>query len=259
MITEQICLDIVRSFYLGEGTEAPRETSSTIEHGLPPARLIRQLLPKYSLSDIEAALRWLEYGEYVSYSGYGFAPRMVIQLTAKGLQFAQSGALDDTERSFVYQEDPYACFVARQFRPEDEQLFNYLSDNVLRSLSTAAWDGKAEGLDSFRGEIIEKIRKARFFICLLTHRAKLDTGSHASSVWLYQETGAAVALGKKPLVLVEAGMDDHYAGELQKTYEYIPFDRENFRGAFEEAGRRLKSDLSLNHIPLRTPRNLTSG
>jgi hypothetical protein len=69
------------------------------------------------------------------------------------------------------------------------------------------------------------------------------------SVWLYQETGAAVALGKKPLILVEQGMDEHFAGELQKNYEYIPFCRAEYESSFQELGRRVRGDLAANHIP----------
>jgi hypothetical protein len=58
-----------------------------------------------------------------------------------------------------------------------------------------------------------------------------------------------VALGKKPLLLVEDGLDDHYAGELQKNYEYIPFLRAGFEDAFRAVGRRILNDLEANHIP----------
>ena len=46
-------------------------------------------------------------------------------------------------------------------------------------------------------------------------------------------------------------MDDHFAGELQKNYEYIPFQRETFREAFGEVSRRIQNDLNEHFIPLR--------
>jgi hypothetical protein len=76
----------------------------------------------------------------------------------------------------------------------------------------------------------------------------MEDGTFASSVWLYQETGAAVALGKMPLVVVE--MHEHYAGELQKNYQYIRVERPHFGGAVSEAVRRLNGDLTDNHILL---------
>ena len=239
------------TFDLAEGSGAqPNESKTSIEHALPTGDVYRYLLPRYSLAEIETAIRWLELGGYISYSGYGFAPRMAMQLTDKGVQLAENGRLEGQERELVYQEDPYAAFVARQFRDDDYLLFKYLEQGVLAPLGIQALDGRVDGIEAFRGEILRKIRCSRFFICLLTRREQLVNGKFASSVWLYQETGAAVAFGKKPLILVEDGIDDHFAGELQKNYEYIPFIRGAFEAPFQEAGRRVQSDLEANHIPL---------
>jgi hypothetical protein len=263
VITEGICLDVVRELHGMEWgmtrtlrlddspTATPDVQRETVSHAMPPGHLIRLLLPRYSLSDVEAAVRWLEIGEYLSSSGYGFAPRLLIHLTTTGVALAQRGRLEDGERNLVYQEDPYAAFVARQFAPKDDPLFEYLRDTVLGPLGIAAVDGRVDGIEAFRGDILRKIRASRFFVCILTHRKQLQDGAWASSVWLYQETGAAVALGKRPLILVENGMDDHFAGELQKNYEYIPFQRETFREAFGEVSRRIQNDLNEHFIPLR--------
>jgi hypothetical protein len=264
VITEQICLDVVRTLYRRTSTmnldlnlddapgAQPATSKSSMEHALPPSHVYRELLPRYSLSDVEAAIRWLEIGGYIGYSGVGLAPRLVMQLTDKGIRLAETGRLEDDERRLVYQEDPYAAFVARQFCDDDSPLFTYLQESVLKPIGFQALDGRVDGIEAFRGEILRKIRLARFFLCLLTHRKQLLDGRFASSVWLYQETGAAVALGKKPLILVEDGMDGHFAGELQKNYEYIPFSRTSYEQAFEEVGRRLQNDLMANHIPLRS-------
>ena len=171
-------------------------------------------------------------------------------LTLQGIALAKDGRLSDAERGLVYQDDPYAAFIARQFQEDDVDLYEYLRDSILAPIGVDVLDGQVDGLDSFRGEIIRKIRRARFFICLLTHRHALADGSYASSVWLYQETGAAVALGKKPLILVERGMHEHYAGELQKTYEYLSFDRSDYKDRFSEVARRLQADRRANHIRL---------
>jgi hypothetical protein len=264
MITEQICIDIVRTLYAQTSTMTltlspddspdakPKRTTRPVEHGLPPRRVYLQLLPRYALTDLDTAVRWLELGEYIGYTGWGIAaPRQVMYLTERGLRLVTAGRLDDTERGLVYQEDPYAAFVARQFRIEDASFFEHLRDRVLRPIGIEALDGQVDGIEAFRGEILRKIRIARYFICVLTHRCQLIGGTFASSVWLYQETGAAVAMGKKPLILVEDNMDEHFAGELQKNYEYVPFRRSDFEVAFDEVGRRLRNDLQANHIPLR--------
>ena len=172
-----------------------------------------------------------------------------LTLTPKGVAFAKAGALPLADRELLYTEDPYSVFVARQFCAQDDPLFGILTKEIPKS-GFAIHDGRVDGLDAFRGEILRKIRKARFFLCLLTHRAEIKSGGFASSVWLYQETGAAVALGKKPLVLVEEGMHEHYAGEMQKNYEYITFSRPNFAAVLPEVVRRIHGDLTANHIPL---------
>jgi hypothetical protein len=234
-----------------DGGQPGKSSASSIEHALPTGHLYRELLPHYSLADLETAVRWLEIGDYLSYTGWGFSPKMAMQLTVKGIGLAETGALEGDERQLVYQEDPYAAFVARQFRDEDLPLFQYIKDSVLAPFGIEALDGRVDGIEAFRGDILRKIRSARFFICLLTRREQLQNGSFASSVWLYQETGAAVAFGKKPLILVEEGMGEHFAGELQKNYEYILFSRSQYESPFQQVGRRVQSDLDANNIPLR--------
>jgi hypothetical protein len=262
MVTEAICLAVVqrlrgqhttltRTMNLDDSPDAvPNVRESHYDDALPPGKLIRFLLATYPLADIEAALRWMEIGEYVGEISLGVLwPRALLNLTPKGIAFADAGRLDAAERDLLYQEDPYAAFVARQFSGDDE-LFSFLADGVLAPIGIKALDGRVDGIEAFRGEILRKIRLARFFVCILTRRAELRDGTFASSVWLYQETGAAVALGKKPLILVEAGLGEHYAGELQKNYEYIPFARPDYAEAFRGVGQRIVHDLKANHIPL---------
>jgi hypothetical protein len=208
-------------------------------------------LGTYSLSTIGDTIRWLELTGFISRVKWGVVGPELLQLTDSGAEFARRRQLDDRNRKLLYTEDPYSVFVARQFLEADEPLYTQLA-SALGEAGFSPLDGRVDGVDAFRGEILRKVRIARFFVCLLTHREELKTGGFASSVWLYQETGAAVALGKKPLLLVESGMHDHYAGELQKNYEYIPFDRGGFGQVLPQVVRRLNGDLSANHIPLRT-------
>lgn len=261
MITEGLCLAVVRTirgqrwtmtqkWNLDDSPGAtPKTQQSSHEDAIPPGRLIRFLLPEYALDEIHAAIEWLEIGGYLGSTGWGMlAPRQLLTLTQKGIAFADSGRLDAEERRFVYQEDPYAAFVARQFADVDVPLYTVLAEEVLRHIGVKVFDGRVDGIEAFRGEILRKIRLARFFVCILTKRSELTAGGFASSVWLYQEAGAAVALGKKPLILVEDGLDSHYAGELQKNYEYIPFNRSDFGTRFTEVARRIGSDWESHGI-----------
>lgn len=261
MLTETMVVTAVRLLHGRECTVAqttntadgPIVKESTERNALPPSAVLRSLLSKYGLADAEATVRWLEIGEYVGYSGWGLiAPKQLMVLTDKGVQLAESGRLEAHELEMVYREDPYSVFVARQFRDQDSDLFSHLRDEVLRPIGLVAIDGNVDGIEAFRGEILRKISLARYFVCLLTRRAELASGGFASSVWLYQEIGAAVALGKRPLVLVEDGIDSHFAGELQKNYEFIPFTRNDFADAFLEVSRRISGDMAANHIPRST-------
>ena len=59
-----------------------------------------------------------------------------------------------------------------------------------------------------------------------------------------------MAYDKKPLILVEEGIDPNFVGELQKVYEYLTFTRSNHPRVFETALGRFKADLKAANIPL---------
>jgi len=248
MVTEATCLDVALRIY----EQRTKIGQSEELNALPTSELYRRLLGVYSFSVIDDTVRWLEIGQFLGRSGIGIIgvnSLYAYTLTPKGVAFAKSRSLPSADRELLYTEDPYGVFLARQFLTQDDVLFEVLTKTLPKS-GFAIHDGRVDGLDAFRGEILLKIRRARFFLCLLTHREEIKGGGFASSVWLYQETGAAVALRKKPLVLVEEGMHEHYAGEMQKNYEYITFSRSNFASVLPEVVRRLQGDLTANHIPL---------
>ncbi len=231
----------------GEGE--PRK--STDQDASTDSDIYRHLLPRYQLSDVDAAMRWLELGSYIAQSSATIRGPFWRVLTDKGRAAADRGAVPEDDRKLLYrQEEPYAVFVAHQFNRDDSDLVAYIRERVLAPNGFRLSDGRADGLEEFRAAILAKIRQARFFVCLLTKRAALASGSFASSVWLYQETGVAVAYGKKPLLLVEEGIDSEYVGELQRIYEHITFTRSNHPERFEAVARRLLVDLEANNIPL---------
>jgi hypothetical protein len=263
MVSESICLAILR-FMRGHKltvtqTVAEGEPSrSTEEDAAAAAHIYRNLLRQYSLADIDAAMRWLELGEYFGRSGFGIHGPFWHVLTDKGRQVADSGSFSEEEKRLLYQEqEPYEVFMAHQFNTDDTDLVSYIREKVLEPLGFTMLDGRADGLEEFRTSILAKMRRARFFLCLLTKRRELASGEFASRVWLYQETGAAVAFGKKPLLLVEDGISSEYVGELQSIYEHIIFTRSNHPSRFEAIGRRFLADLEANNIPKPRGRRLT--
>jgi hypothetical protein len=134
----------------------------------------------------------------------------------------------------------------------------FVRESVLDPRGFNVLEGRAEGLEDFRTAILNKIRRARFFLCLLTQRATLSSGDYVSSVWLYQETGVAVAYGKKPLLLVEEGVGKEYVGELQRIYEYVPFTRSNHARVFPGIAKRFLADLESCKIPAPKQRKNTA-
>ncbi len=259
MVSELLCLQIARclhgrtsvfsrTFNL-EDNAPPKTERSEEKNSLTEASLIRPLLAEHDLADIEAAIRWLQLGEYLGRTQWGLGGPWVHVLTPKGVELCERGGFPEQERRLFYHEEPHQVFLAHQFRSEDEGL-----ESALRAtLSDAGYvvvDGQVDGLEQFRQAIFAKIKRSRFFVCLLTQRARLEAGGAVSSVWLYQEIGAAVALKKSPLLFVEDGMDPHFAGELQKTYEYVPFTRGSASPQWCKAVSRLNTDLAREGIPL---------
>jgi hypothetical protein len=262
MVSELICLAILQ-FVHGHShsyrmlhPNMRRTETWTMQHAASDSDIYRHLLSRYDLAEIDAAMRWLELGQYIGcieWERTDFDNPLSRKLTDKGCEAADRNRIPEDEKKLLYQEqDPYAVFVAHQFNRDDSDLVAYLRDRVLIPNGLKLLDGRAEGLEEFRTAILVKIRQARFFLCLLTKRTQLVSGSFASSVWLYQETGVAVAYGKKPLLLVEEGIDSEYVGELQRIYEHITFTRSNHPERFEALNRRILIDLETNNIPLPT-------
>lgn len=254
-VSEKVCLDVVQAIYecgflnkrqVQEGDKI--KEIEEMEYSAKESPLYRKLLVTYSFSQIDAAIRWLTYGEYI------LPHRGIYLLLERGCKVVEQDGFADEERKLFYgQEDPYAVFMAHQFNEDDADIVAYIREKVLEPNGFSMIDGRADGLEEFRGSILKKIRQSRFFLCLLTKRAELAAGGFASSTWLYQETGMAVACNKKPLLLVERGIDSHFIGEFQKIYEYIPFTRSNHPKAFEVIIRKLCFDLESNHIPMPKP------
>jgi hypothetical protein len=213
-------------------------------------QIYRTFLKDYSLEDIDTGMRWLKYGGYLSQTSRTIRGPFWNVLTEKGKAVADQGAFDDEEKNLFYRlEDPYSVFVAHQFNKDDQDVVDYIRDTVLAPEGYKLLEGRAEGLEEFRQSILSKIQKGRFFICLLTKQTELVSGQYASSVWLYQETGVAVAYGKRPLLLVEEGISTEYIGELQRIYEYITFTRINYPRKFKAICRRFNVDLKVALIP----------
>jgi hypothetical protein len=105
-----------------------------------------------------------------------------------------------------------------------------------------------EGFLIFTGEnsntfisqaILERIKKSEFFLCLMTRADEKKDGTYTTSPWLLEEKGAALALSKKLVMMVEDGVND--IGGLQGDWQRIHFSPKSFTSAVIRAIDQLKS------------------
>ena len=190
MVSESICLEILQ-FLRGKnltGKTSMEVTSTDVTvnpytnaEAAEPSDIYRHLLGKYQLSYIDSAMRWLELGIYIGKKGQGYGGIILAEwysLIDKGREAAGQGRFSDEERRLLYQEeDPYAVFVAYQFNKGDTDVVTYIRDRVLVPNGFKFLDGRVEGLEEFRTRILQNIRQARFFLCLLTKRLPLASGT----------------------------------------------------------------------------------
>ena len=87
--------------------------------------------------------------------------------------------------------------------------------------------------------ILTKIMDSEFFVCLMTKEAEKKDGSFTTSPWLLEEKGAALALKKMIVLMIEEGVTDF--GGLQGDWQRIHFTPQSFTSAVLRAIDQLKS------------------
>ena len=87
--------------------------------------------------------------------------------------------------------------------------------------------------------ILERIRRAEYFLCLMTRAHERKDGTFATSSWLLEEKGAALALGKRIVLMVEDGVED--IGGLQGDWQQIRFKPKEFTVKALQAAQQLAS------------------
>jgi response regulator RpfG family c-di-GMP phosphodiesterase len=87
--------------------------------------------------------------------------------------------------------------------------------------------------------ILERIRLCEFFVCLMTRADEKKDRTFTTSPWLLEEKGAALAMGKRIVLMVEDGVND--IGGLQGDWQRIHFTAKSFTSAAIRAVDQLKS------------------
>lgn len=131
--------------------------------------------------------------------------------------------------------EPKTVFLSHRFAEDDyvEGLSSYLEQSGFRVVT-----GKAAS-DSIGKAVLNRIRETEFFLCLLTRTDEKIDGTYATSAWLLQELGAAIAFGKKLVIMVEDGVTD--LGGLQGDWQRIHFGAKGFLKAALGAVDQLRS------------------
>jgi hypothetical protein len=87
--------------------------------------------------------------------------------------------------------------------------------------------------------ILERIRSCEFFVCLMTRSDEKKDGTYTTSTWLLEEKGAALAMNKRIVLIVEDGVND--IGGLQGDWQRIHFTAKSFTSAAIRAVDQLNS------------------
>ena len=115
---------------------------------------------------------------------------------------------------------------------------------------------KTSGFDVITGEeantyisdaILDRIARCEYFLCLMTPRTQKVDGTFTTSPWLLEEKGAALALRKRVVLMVQTGVTD--VGGLQGDYQRIEFSEKEFLKAALQAVRQLRSYAGGNDSP----------
>jgi hypothetical protein len=87
--------------------------------------------------------------------------------------------------------------------------------------------------------VLQRISEANYFVCLMTRDKEKVDGNYTTSPWLLEEKGAALALKKPVVLLVEHGVDEF--GGLQGDWQRIHFGPKGYLNAALQAVGQLNS------------------
>jgi hypothetical protein len=99
---------------------------------------------------------------------------------------------------------------------------------------------KGDSANTFVSQaVLQRIKDSEFVLCLITRAEEKTDGTFATSGWLLEEKGAALAFGKPLVLMVEDGVTD--IGGLQGDWQRIHFTAKGFLKAALQAVDQLKS------------------
>jgi hypothetical protein len=123
--------------------------------------------------------------------------------------------------------------------------YRFIEDDYVEGLRTLL---EKEGFKVITGDnaggyisrsILERIEMSEFFLCLMTRDKEKTDSTFTTSPWLLEEKGAALAMNKKIVLMVEEGVTD--IGGLQGDWQRIHFTAKGFTRAVLRAIDQLKT------------------
>jgi hypothetical protein len=146
---------------------------------------------------------------------------------------------NENEKSYRAKQDipSKSVFISCRFAEDDyvNGLCRLLEQNGFRIIT-----GKATNTYISKA-ILNRIKECEFFLCLMTRYEEKKDGAFTTSSWLLEEKGAALAYGKRIVIMVEEGVAD--IGGLHGDWQRINFNPRSFLTASLEAVDQLKSYL----------------
>jgi hypothetical protein len=148
---------------------------------------------------------------------------------------AQLVTLKAAQEERISVPDPKTVFLSYRFEEEDYMKgIRLLLEQAGFTIMTGSY-----GNTYISQAILERIKLCEFFVSLMTKSEEKVNGKFTTSPWLLEEKGAALALGKRIVLLVEEGVDD--IGGLQGDWQILYFKPTNFTVTAFQAVAQLKS------------------
>jgi len=153
-------------------------------------------------------------------------------------------AITEREKAIVETKEGVKVTGVESNYAKNQHIFlahNFMDDNLLAALKKTIerhkyfWvETKKSDVGKISTDVLAKIKKSGFFIAVMTRQHELKNGNFTANSWLLEEKAVALAFGQRPIIMIEEGVERHYAGFVQTEEQMISFNRTNFDTKTEE-------------------------
>jgi len=153
------------------------------------------------------------------------------------LETAHVGVAKLSQQAGLATARPLQKTVFVSYRFADKKLVDGLVELLVRNNFTVT---KGNSVTTYVSQgVLERIRNCDFFLCVMTRAEEKKDGTYTTSAWVLEEKGAALALGKRTVLMVQEGVTE--SGGLHGDWQLIRFTLEDFLTAALQAVDQLKS------------------